>query len=437
MSNSRYRMCVVAPIMNEVDAATRGGTSAEKGRALKYVVLIMDGASGWPLEAFAGRTSLETASLPNLDRLAGQGTLGLAHTVPEGMEPSSAVACMSLLGFDPALYYAGRGPIEAMAMGIELEPGEVAMRCSLVTVADGAMASYSAGNITSQEAALLVEALQQELGDERVRFHAGVGFRQILTVKEGADLLNTSFAAAHDTSDRPIADALPKGPGASQALSLMEKSKEILAGHPVNQERVARGLSPATQIWLFWPGMRPGRMPTFSSLYGRSAALTSGVDLLRGLAMQTGLAVLDIPGVTDEADNDYQGQMAGALAALDDYDVVFVHVEAPDEEAHAGDAAGKVLALERIDALMVGQVTARRAAGDDLRLLAMPDHPTPVAIKTHVAEPVPFLMWGAGVPGNGATSFNEAEARATGFAVAPGHLLMQRFLSGECGVATE
>ncbi len=397
------------------------------------MVLIMDGASGWPVDAFGGRTSLETAGLPHLDRLSAEGTLGLAHTVPSGMEPSSAVACMSLLGFDPALYYAGRGPIEAMAMGIELEPQEVAMRCNLVTVTDGVMVSYSAGNITSAEAAPLVAALQEELGDDRVCFHPGVGFRQIVTVKSGAELLTGSFTAPHDTADRPIAGACPKGQGAALASALMERSKGILGKHPVNRARVARGLPPATQIWLFWPGMRPGAMPTFSSLYDRSAVLTSGVDLLRGLAIQTGVDVLTIPGVTDGVDNDYEGQMAAALSALQDYDVVFVHVEAPDEEAHAGDAAGKVFALESIDALMVSQVVARRGDGEDLRLLVMPDHPTPVALKTHVAEPVPFLMWGAGVAANGAVAFTEAEARATGFAVAPGHLLMQRFLADACG----
>ena len=403
-----------------------------KERTLKYVVLIMDGASGWPVEAFAGRTSLETAHLPLLDRLSTEGLVGLAHTVPQGMEPSSAVACMSLLGFDPTVYYAGRGPIEAMAMGIELEQGEVAMRCNLVTVSDGAMSSYSAGNITSPEAALLVEALQQELGDERVRFHPGVGFRQIVTVKDGADLLTTTFTAPHDTTDRLVDDARPQGPGAELAASLMERSRDILDAHPVNLARIERGLVPATQIWLFWPGMRPGAMPTYSSLYGRSAALTSGVDLLRGLAIQTGLHILDIPGVTDGADNDYEGQMAGALAALREHDVVFVHVEAPDEESHAGDARGKVEALERIDERMVSQVVTRREAGEDIRLLTMPDHPTPVEIKTHVAEPVPFLMWGAGVERNGARAFDEQEARATGFAVAPGYLLMQKFLAKEC-----
>lgn len=396
---------------------------------MKYVVLIIDGASGWPVDALAGRTSLEAAHIPNLDRLAKEGTVGVAHTVPEGMEASSAVACMSVLGFDPTVYYAGRGPIEAMAMGIQLEPGQVAMRCNLVTVVDGTMVSYSAGNISSEEAAALIETMQADMGDDRVHFYAGIGFRQILTVREGANMMDTVFTAPHDISDKPVAGAGPVGPGAGLAVSLMEQSKAVLAAHPINVARVARGLLPATQIWLFWPGMRPAQMPAFPTTYGHSAALTSGVDLLRGLAMQTGVRFLDLPGVTDESTNDYRGQMAGALAALDRYDVLFVHVEAPDEASHAGDVAGKVRALERIDALMVRQVIARREAGEDIRLLVMPDHPTPITIKTHVAEPVPFVLWGTGLAANGAGSYDEAAARATGLAVSPGHLLVGRFLT--------
>jgi 2,3-bisphosphoglycerate-independent phosphoglycerate mutase len=340
---------------------------------------------------------------------------------------------MSVLGFDPTLYYAGRGPIEAMAMGIDLEPGQVAMRCNLVTVLDGTMVSYSAGNITSAEAAALMETVQQSLGDDRLRFYPGVGFRQILTVRSGADLLQTAFVAPHDLADKPVAGGEPVGPGRDLVWDLMERSKELFADHPVNRSRMARGLPPATQLWLFWPGMRPGAMPSFAESYGYRGALTSGVDLLRGLAVQTGLDCLEIPGVTDEADNDYAGQMAGALAALDEYDVVFVHVEAPDEASHAGNARGKVRALESIDRLMAAQVIARREAGDDLRLLVMPDHPTPVALKTHVAEPVPFVIWGTGVTANGAQVFTEKEARATGLAVAPGHLLLQRFFAGDFG----
>jgi 2,3-bisphosphoglycerate-independent phosphoglycerate mutase len=435
---------------------------------VKYVVLIIDGAAGWPASAYGGRTSLETAVTPNLDRLAREGRVGVVSNVPDGMEASSAIACMSVMGFDPCLYYAGRGPIEAAAMGIELEPGQVAMRCNLVTIMDERMASYSAGNISSAESAELIAALQEALGDDRCRFYPGVGFRHILTVRDGEELLSTSFTPPHDIAGQPVEASMPEGPGAALALDLMERSKAILEGHPVNERRLARGKPPATQIWLFWPGMKPVEMPAFAGLYaGRKAALTSPVDLLKGLAVQTGVDFIDIPGVTDGPDNDYAGQMRAALAALADHDVVFVHVESPDEAGHAGDAAGKVEAIEKVDALMVPQFLEAAARGApprgrlapenasapasgpeassgpaapgglavpgapealDFRLLVLPDHPTPLEIRTHVAEPVPFIMWGAGFDANGASAYTEEAARATGFAVAPGHLLMSMFL---------
>ena len=398
---------------------------------MKYVVLIIDGASGWPAAALGGRTSLETARIPNLDRLAQEGRVGTVANVPEGMEASSAIACMSVMGFDPALYYCGRGPIEAAAMGVELEPGQVAMRCNLVTVVDGLMASYSAGNIPSAESAELVASLEAGLGDERCRFYPGVSFRHILTVRDGKELLSTTFTPPHDISGLPIEGSLPAGPGASLALDLMERSKALLDGHPVNERRLARGKPAATQIWLFWPGMRPAEMPAFTELYaGRKAALTSPVDLLKGMAVQTGVDFLPIPNVTDGPDNDYEGQMRAALDALAGHDLVFVHVESPDEAGHQGDAAGKVEAIEKVDALMVPQVMeAAATVPGGLRLLVLPDHPTPLEIKTHVAEPVPFLMWGPGCDADGAAAYTEKEARATGFAVAPGHLLMSQFLS--------
>ena len=421
---------------------------------MKHVVLIIDGASGWPVAAHGGRTSLEAAHTPNLDRLAREGKVGIVSNVPLGLEASSAVACMSVMGFDPSLYYTGRGPIEAAAMGIELEPGRVAMRCNLVTVLDGRMASYSAGNISSAESAELIAALQEGLGDERSRFYRGVGFRHILTVRDGEELLATSFTPPHDIAGQPVDAAAPAGPGAAFALDLMERSKAILEGHPVNERRSAGGKPPATQIWLFWPGVRPAEMPAFADLYqGRRAALTSPVDLLKGLAVQTGIDYLLLPGVTDGPDNDYEGQVKGALAALADHDLVFVHVESPDEAGHAGDAAGKVEAIEQVDALMVPQIlqaaskatataapqgtgaTLRTAAppgspagGPGIRCLILPDHPTPLEIRTHVAEPVPFIMWGPGFEANGAAAYTEEAARATGFAVAPGHLLMPIFL---------
>jgi 2,3-bisphosphoglycerate-independent phosphoglycerate mutase len=274
--------------------------------------------------------------------------------------------------------------------------------------------------------------VQEGLGDQRRRFYPGVTFRHILTVRDGQDLLATEFTPPHDISGRSIEGSAPVGPGAALALDLMERSKAILSGHPVNERRAARGKPVATQIWLFWPGMRPAQTPVFADSYrGLRAALTSPVDLLKGLAMQTGVDFLELPGVTDGPDNDYAGQMRSALTALATHDVIFVHVESPDEAGHQGDAAGKVDALEKVDALMVPQVleAARAAAPDGLRLLVLPDHPTPLELKTHVAEPVPFLMWGTEVDPNGAAAYTEEAARATGFAVTPGHLLMRMFLS--------
>lgn len=392
---------------------------------MKHVVLITDGASGWPVDAFGGRTTLETAELPNLDRMAQTGIAGLAVTVPEHMEPSSAVACMSVLGYDPALYYSGRGPIEALALGIDLQPGQAALRCNLVTVKDGVMRSYSAGNISSRESRELMAAVQAGLGDQRVRFHPGVGFRHILTVLEGRGLLDVHCTPPHDLTDRDVDGHLPDGPSAGLLLDLMERSKSILASHPVNLARESRGELPATQIWLFWPGLQPSTLPSFREKFGVRAALTSPVDLLRGIARQVGIDVLTIEGVTDGVDNDYVSQMKGALAALRDHDLVVVHVEAPDATGHDGDAEGKRTALERIDDEMVALLWEREG---EVRVLVMPDHPTPLAIKTHASEPVPFVLWGVGLSGTPAAAFTERAAAGTGLLVPAGHDLMGMLL---------
>ena len=399
---------------------------------MKWVVLIVDGAAGWPVPSLGGKTSLEAARTPHLDALAAGGQVGLAATVPEGLEPSSAIACMSVLGYDPRVYYSGRGPIEAMALGIDLQPGQVALRCNLVTVREGVMASYAAGHISGEESHQLIATLEDRLGSDGVRFYAGVGFRHILVVDDAEDLVRTQCTPPHDIADQPVAPYLPQGPGQALLRGLMDDSKAVLAAHPVNRAREADGRLPATQIWLFWPGLQASVMPAFADVYGRRAALTSAVDLLRGLAKQASVDILEIPGVTDGNDNDFAGQMRGALEELRDHDLVVVHVEAPDEAGHSGDVEGKVEALERIDELMVPQL---EGLGNDVRVLVMPDHPTPLELKTHVAEPVPFLVWGPGFPANGARAFTEREARGTGLLVDPGHRLMARFVRGGAGAS--
>jgi len=377
------------------------------------------------VEELGGRTSLEAARTPNLDRLAREGQVGLVQNIPEGMEPSSAIACMSVLGFDPIRFYGGRGPIEALALGIHLEPEQAALRCNLITVEQGRMMSYAGGHIPSSESGVIIEDLQRELGSERVAFYSGVGFRHIVTVREAEDVVNTICVPAHDIHGEPIEEHLPQGPGSFFLQDLMDRSRELLREHPINEARRARGDLPVTQIWLFWPGLVAADMPSFREAYGREAAITSGVDLLAGLATQVQMQVLDIAGVTDDGSNDFEGQMAGALAALEEHDLVVVHVEAPDEAGHSGDVAGKVEAIERVDELMLPKIL--ESAGE-IRLLALPDHPTPLSSRTHARDPVPFVMWGTDVESRPAAAYTEAAAAATGLSVDPGCRLMARFL---------
>ncbi len=393
--------------------------------AMKYAVIILDGAAGWPLEELDGRTCLEVAETPVLDSLAREGLLGRARTVPLGSEPSSAAACTSILGYDPVTNYVGRGAIEAASMGIALNPGQVAMRLNLVTISDGAMESYSCGHIETGDARELIAELDDALSDTTFALYPGVAYRHILVVTGHGELVEATYTAPHDISDRPIEGQLPSGPGTEVLLDLMDHARPILAASETNRRRISQGKLPATDVWPFWPGTAPSGLVPFAECHGTSAAMTSGVDLLNGLATLFGLDRLDIRGVTDGSDNDYAAQARGALDALGDHDLVVVHVESPDEEGHAGSVSGKIRAIEDIDRFVVAPFAEH---GGDIRILAMPDHPTPVAIKTHTGDPVPFVVWGQGVLPNGAQAFSEVEAEATGYYVDPGRLVMQLLL---------
>jgi 2,3-bisphosphoglycerate-independent phosphoglycerate mutase len=395
-------------------------------KKMKYAIVIIDGAAGLPLPERGNKTCLELAHTPNLDAMAGEGVVGLTRTVPPGMEPSSACACMSVLGYDPKVYYRGRSAIEAKSLDIPIGEGEVVFRCNLVGVVDGRMKSYSAGYITSEESKELISALNKSLGDDSVRFYPGVSYRNILKLKGHEEALKAQCTLPHDIPDKPVAEYLPKGKGSEILRDLMRRSEKVLKDHPINASRAARGDIPATTIWLFWGSGKVPEMPPFKEVYGLSAALTSGVDLLRGLAKMMGMKVLDIPGVTDGPDNDYAAQAEGAIKALNDSDLVVVHIEAPDEAAHAGSINEKVEAIERIDKEVISRL--RSYATDAFRLLAMPDHPTPIAIRTHSPEPVPFLFWGKGFKPNGAKEYTEAAAKRTGLLVADGYKIMGKFL---------
>ena len=383
---------------------------------MKHVVLILDGAAGWPLEALGSRTTLGAARTPNLDALAAAGMLGMAQTVPAGAEPSSSAACTSILGYDPIADYVGRGAIEAASLGITLAPDEVALRLNLVHVADDQMVSYACGHIATEESRAIVAELQAALG---------VAYRHILVVKGHPELVDLAYTPPHDISDQTIVGRRPAGDGAALLLDLQDRARPVLAASPVNAARIARGDLPATEVWPFWPGMAPAGLRPFAEVRGVRAALTSGVDLLNGLAVLFGIDRLQIAGVTDGANTDYAAQIAGALEALDDHDLVIVHVESPDEEGHAGDVAGKIAAIEAIDREMASVLRERI---DEIRVLAMPDHPTPIELKTHVGEPVPFLLAGPGITPNAGAGFREVVAASTGLVVDPGHRVMDLLL---------
>lgn len=392
---------------------------------MKYCILIIDGAAGHPLSTHHNQTSLGLAKTPNLDALAKTGRVGKALTVPEGMEPSSACACMSIVGYDPEVYYKGRSAIEAQSMGIKIGWGESVFRCNLVAVQEGKMLDYSAGHITTEEARELVLALENELGDAQTKFFPGISYRHVLKLKSHPEAVGAICTPPHDIPSQPIAGHLPQGPGSEILNDLMLRSEEVLRNHPVNLARRARGETAATTIWLFWPSGQVPKLPPFKELYGLKSAMISAVDLLRGIALMAGMEVIIIPGVTDGPDNDYTAQAMGALKALETNDLVVVHVESPDEAGHIGSIEEKVTAIEKTDREIVSRL---REYKGDLRLLVMPDHPTPIEIKTHTGEPVPFLLWGPGFSSNGARRLTEAEADSANFFVQPGYGIINKLL---------
>ncbi|MDO8687411.1 MAG: cofactor-independent phosphoglycerate mutase [Dehalococcoidales bacterium] len=398
----------------------------DRVKRVKYCVLIIDGAAGLPLPERGDKTCLELTDTPNLDAMVPAGLLGLVRTIPSGTEPSSDHACMSLLGYDPARYFLGRAAIEAASMGITIGEGEVVFRFNLVAIRDGKMWDYSAGHISTGEAEQLITALNESLGSDRVHFYPGVSYRHICKLSGQEATLLAICTPPHDISDKSIAGFLPRGQGSDPLLDLMQRSEAVLRENPVNVSRRSRGEIPATMIWLFWGSGQAPALPPFRQLYGPEAAVTSAVDVIRGLARMIGMKVLDITGVTDGLDNDFAGQAAGALAALNQYDLAVIHVEATDEAGHTGSIDDKIEAIQRVDREIVSRLRAWR--GDKLRVLVMPDHSTPIATRTHNSDPVPFLLWGPGFTANGGKRFTEAEASKTGLLIDPGYNIMSRLV---------
>jgi len=400
---------------------------------VKYAIVVPDGMADRPVARLGGRTPLEAAAKPHMDQVALRGRLGLVcHTNPP-LPPGSDVAMLSLLGYDPAACYTGRAPLEAASMGVPLGPTDVAFRCNLVTVDGDTMVDHSAGGISTREAAVLIGLLNEKLGSDELRFYPGVGYRHLL-VYRGNGPMAAECTPPHDILDQPIRKHLPRGPGADILIRLMERSRDLLAPHDINDVRIDLGENPANMVWFWGGGTRPKLAP-FAERYGKRGAVIAAVDLVRGIAVSLGLDVITVEGATGYIRTNFAGKGAAAVEALNPYDLVIVHIEAPDEAGHQGDIQAKVDAIEAVDKHIVGPLLAALEARGDSRLLVLPDHPTPLEVRTHVADPVPFAYCGTGVgeraPGAGDGSgrrFTEAAAAETGLVVAPGHRLMAEFL---------
>jgi len=400
---------------------------------MKYVILLGDGMADYPVDALNGRTPLECAKTPHLDRIAAAGTLGLVDTIPQGFPPGSDVANLTVLGYDVRDCYTGRGPLEAASMGVSLAPADVAFRCNLVTLGGpdlSVMDAYNAGNISSGEARRIIDDLQKELGDETFRFYPGVSYRHLLVWNGGPEALLTT--PPHDISGSSIAEYLPQGEAAEAALKLMHRSREVLADHPVNRERRASGKKPANSIWIWGQGRAPAMVP-LTKQFGLTGSMISAVDLLRGIGVYAGLSIVRVPGATGYIDTDYRGKALAALEVLTEKDFVFVHVEAPDEMGHEGNIEGKIKAIEDFDAKVVGTVLEGIKPLAPYRLLVLSDHPTPICVKTHVSDPSPFAVLSSEAEENRAEGqpFSEKAAAGRARLVSPGHLLMARFIRGE------
>lgn len=395
---------------------------------MKYIILVPDGMADEPLEQLGGKTPLEVAETPNMDFIVQHGLLAQARTIPLHFSPASDVANLSILGYDPEKYYSGRAPLEAAYLGIDLSADEVAFRCNLVTVSDGKMADYSAGHISSKESSVLIVALNERMGSPIVRFYAGVSYRHLVVIRSGRaqDMLEVICAAPHDILNLPVEPSLPKGRGAEVLLDLMERSKEILSQHEVNKVRLDLGENPANMIWLWGQGQRP-HMPLFKERFGLTGSVISAVDLIKGLGKIIGLDVINVEGATGYYDTNYLGKAHAALEALKDQDLVFLHVEAPDEAGHNGDLRMKIATIERFDKMVVGEVLNHFRDRRDFRLLVMPDHATPVARRRHTSDNVCVAMMGQGISHNGFSRFCESEARKSDV-LFEGHQLMDVLL---------
>jgi 2,3-bisphosphoglycerate-independent phosphoglycerate mutase len=397
---------------------------------MKHIILLGDGMADYPISSLGGKTPLEYSCTPNMDRIATEGMVGLVNTIPAGMPPGSDVANLAVLGYDPGIYFSGRGPLEAANMGVQMGPDDVAFRCNLVTL-EGAqnplMHDFTAGHINSYEAKEIICDLQEKLKSDDYSFYPGVSYRHLFLWKKGIDGMET--VPPHDITGRKINDFLPKGEGAEHLIKLMSRAQDILQEHPVNKARIKDGKKPANSIW-FWGQGRAPKITPLTAKHNLQGGMISAVDLLNGIAVYAGLKIIPVIGATGYTDTNYIGKAQKALNSLEELNFIFLHVEAPDEMGHEGNLEGKIKAIEDFDEKVVGTILAGMPKLAPFRVMVLSDHPTPVSIMTHSSDPSPFAVLSSEPDENLRTgfSFGETSAREANILISPGYRLMNHFI---------
>lgn len=401
---------------------------------MKYIVILGDGMADYPVDAFGGKTILEAADKPMMDYMAQHGELGMVKTVQDGMKPGSDVANLSVMGYDTQKCYSGRSPLEAASIGVQMKDSDVTFRCNLVTLSDEenyedkTMLDYSAGEISTEEAAELIHAVAAELNTNKIKFYPGISYRH-LTVWDGGST-NVSLTPPHDISDKKIAGHLPQGDGAETLLDMMKRSEKILRNHPVNKKRAAEGKNMATSIWVWGEGTKP-QLDNFEEKFGLKGSVISAVDLIKGIAKCAGMESIDVEGATGNCETNWDGKAQAALdTLLGGSDFVYVHMEAPDEMGHQGLPDKKKFAVETIDSKVIRFLKDNlEQRGIDYKMLIMPDHPTPIKLKTHVSDPVPYVIFDSTkTEGGSGLTYTEENGKKTGIYIDKGYTLMNRFL---------
>ena len=400
---------------------------------MKYIIVLSDGMAGRPLEELGGKTTLEAADTPNFDRLAEKAEIGLASMVPEGMAPGSDTANLSVMGYDPKIYYTGRSPLEALSIGVDMAADDVSFRCNLVTLTedggayeDQKIIDHSSSEISTEDSTVLLEALKEGLKREGYEFYAGTSYRHLLIWKHGKVL---ELTAPYDILTKTVGEYLPKD---SVLLDMMKKSYEILKDHPINVERKKQGLNPANSAWFWGAGTRPA-LASFEEKTGKKGVMISAVDLLKGIAVGADMDRIIVEGANGGLHTNYEGKADAAIHALleDGYDFAYVHVEAPDEMGHMGSMTDKITAIENVDGRVVARITeAMDRSGEDYRLMILPDHPTPICVRTHTSEPVPYMIYDSRKAIDGIHTYNEKEAAKSTCIWKDGYRLIDHLL--EC-----